>query len=247
MVGSRRAHRLQCGTVPASRILTIGFILLALAVAGAAVAVVHVALRRRSTTLRTALAIAGVLGLTALLAATGALRFDTTPPTMLVCIAVTLAATAGLGLSRFGAELASATPLALLVAFQAFRLPLELLLHRAANEGVMPVQMSFEGWNFDIVTGSSAILVAFALSRMRSEGARRALAGVWNVVGSVLLAVIVTVAMLSTPTPIRVFHNDPPNDWIARFPFVWLPELFVALALLGHLLVFRRLRRAAGR
>jgi hypothetical protein len=60
--------------------------------------------------------------------------------------------------------------------------------------------------------------------------------------GCVLLTVVVTVAILSTPTPIRMFHNEPANVWITWFPFVWLPCLFVALALVGHILIFRRLR-----
>ena len=229
----------------ASTFLTAWFVVLSAIVAAGAVAVVHIALGRPATTIRTAVVVAAHLAATALLAWGGALRFDTTPPTMFVLIAATLAASVWLALSRFGGELARAAPLALLVGFQAFRLPLELLLHRAADEGVMPVQMSYSGWNFDIVTGSSAILVALLLTKIESARARVALAGAWNVVGIVLLAVIVTVAMLSTPTPIRVFHNEPPNDWIARFPFVWLPELFVALALVGHLLIFRRLRAEA--
>jgi hypothetical protein len=226
----------------ASQFLIVWFIVLSGIVAVGAIAVVHFALERPGTTVRAAIVLACHLGVTALLAWAGALRFDTTPPTMLVLIAVTVAASVWLAFSQFGGELASAAPLAVLVGFQAFRFPLELLLHRAAVEGVMPVQMSYSGWNFDIVTGSSAFVVALALTKIRSPRARLALAAMWNVMGIVLLTIIVTVALLSTPTPIRVFHNEPPNDWIARFPFVWLPELFVALALLGHLLIFRRLR-----
>jgi hypothetical protein len=227
----------------ASQSLTLAFVGLSVVVAAAAVLVVHVALRDAATTLRAAVVVAAHLAVTGLLAAAGALRYDTVPPTMFALIAVTLVASAWLALSRFGERLATATPLALLVGFQAFRLPLELVMHRAAEEGVMPVQMSYSGWNFDIVTGSTAIAVALALVLfVRSPRARRALAGAWNVMGCVLLTVVVTVAILSTPTPIRMFHNEPANVWITWFPFVWLPCLFVALALVGHILIFRRLR-----
>jgi hypothetical protein len=226
----------------ASQFLTLWFVVLSGIVAAGAIAVVHFAFERPATTVRAAIVVASYLAVTALLGWTGALRFDTTPPTMLLLIAATVVASIWLAASRFGGALAAAAPLAVLVGFQAFRFPLELLLHRAAIEGVMPEQMSYSGWNFDIVTGASAFVVALVLTKMKPSRARVALAGMWNVMGLGLLINIVTIALLSTPTPIRVFHNEPPNDWIARFPFVWLPELFVALALVGHLLIFRRLR-----
>jgi hypothetical protein len=40
-----------------------------------------------------------------------------------------------------------------------------------------------------------------------------------------------------------VLHTSPPNTWIQSPPFVWLPLFMVGLALLGHLVLFRRLRR----
>lgn len=36
--------------------------------------------------------------------------------------------------------------------------------------------------------------------------------------------------------------NEPANVWITWPPFVWLPAVLVPVALLGHLLLFRRLR-----
>jgi hypothetical protein len=35
------------------------------------------------------------------------------------------------------------------------------------------------------------------------------------------------------------------DPFVAHFPFVWLPAFLVQAALLGHLLVFRRLARGA--
>jgi hypothetical protein len=42
------------------------------------------------------------------------------------------------------------------------------------------------------------------------------------------------------PTPFRVFEG-PPSVFVASVPFVWLPTVMVMAALLGHLLLFRRL------
>ena len=144
-----------------------------------------------------------------------------------------------IGASRLGLRIATGIPLAALVGVQAFRFPLEMMLHRAFREGLMPVQMSYSGFNFDILTGLSAIGVAlYLVKRPHALGVVR----VWNVAGIVLLANVLTIAVLSTPTPIRVFHNEPANEWIAHAPWVWLPAVFVVAAIIGHIIVFRRLR-----
>ena len=48
--------------------------------------------------------------------------------------------------------------------------------------------------------------------------------------------------ILSAPLPFRVFWNEPANVWVTRVPWVWLPAVLVLAALLGHIVVYRRLR-----
>ena len=74
---------------------------------------------------------------------------------------------------------------------------------------------------------------------------RAPVARVWNAAGIVLLTNVLTIAVLSTPTSIRVFHNEPANVWITQAPWVWLPAVDVLAAVLGHVLVYRRLRHEA--
>jgi hypothetical protein len=183
-----------------------------------------------------------------LVARTGALLdVSRRPPPLMLMMLATVGAGLGIGLSPLGRRLAHGLPLAALIGFQAFRLPLELILAGAAHAGVMPVQMSFEGWNFDIATGASAVVVAGLLAAGRAP---RALAVAWNVVGIALLATIGAIAVASTPL-IHAFGTDPRvvNTWVAETPFVWLPTVFVALAIAGHVVTTRRLLldRAAAR
>jgi len=194
----------------------------------------------RSAT-RAALATAAWMAATFAAAATGRLSFATVPPTMGVVIVLSLALALRIGVSGTGARIATGVPLSLLVGLQGFRLPLELLLHRAYAEGLMPVQMSYSGRNFDIVTGITAIVLAAALW-MAPQRVSPRLVLAWNVLGLALLANVVTIAILSAPTPLRVFVNEPSTAWITQAPFVWLPAVFVAAALAGHVVVFRRLR-----
>ncbi|HEX2204327.1 MAG TPA: hypothetical protein VHG91_13545 [Longimicrobium sp.] len=195
--------------------------------------------RRGRDTLLAAAGIGAWLALVGGAAAAGRLTFDGRPPTMMVLVAATVVLAVALGGSRVGGRIAAGVPLAALVGAQAFRLPLELMMHRAYTEGLMPVQMSYSGRNFDIVTGATALVVAalLAAGRMPRWGV-----AAWNVVGTLLLLNIMAVAVLSTPTPLRVFAGEPANVWIAAFPWVYLPAVMVPAALVGHILVFRRLR-----
>jgi len=178
------------------------------------------------------------LAATAALAVSGFWAQDGLPPRVLLLLLPTIGLPLWLGLSRTGALLANA-PLPLLVVFHAFRLPLELVMHEAAAEGVMPPQMTFTGSNFDIVTGTTALLVAGLAAR--GWAPRWLLLG-WNALGTLLLVVIVTIAVASVPA-FAAFGHEPSrlNTWVAYFPFVWLPAGLVSGAVLGHVLLWRRM------
>jgi hypothetical protein len=185
-------------------------------------------------------AAAAWMALTVMVAATGVLRgWDRNPPPLMFLIAAILALAVSLAFSSLGGQLTAAIPLWVLVAVQAFRLPLELAMHAMSQRGVMPSVMSYTGRNFDIVTGASAILVA-ALAAFGIGG--RLVVWVWNVMGFGLLLNIIGVALLATPR-FRYFGDSQLNIWITYPPFVWLPAVMVLAALAGHLLIFRALLR----
>ncbi len=226
------------------------FVLLVLTLAAGLVAAVWLAGRRlgedsaptRRRALATALAVALWLAATARLAATGFLAFEP-QPTVVPLLALALGGTLFLGFSRFGGRIAAGLPVAVLVGYQSFRIPVELLLHRGYAEGLVPVQLTYLGMNFDVLTGVTALVLA-ALSQLGPVP--RWLLVVWNLVGFGLLANVVAIAALSAPTPLRVFANEPANVWITRAPWIWLPAFLVPMALLGHLLVLRWLLAARG-
>lgn len=186
------------------------------------------------------------LAFSALLARSGLLAsFELRPPPLLLVMVPTFALPIALALSPLGARLARNLPLAWLIAFHGFRLPLELVMHVAAREGTMPEQMTFTGHNFDIVAGTSALLVALLVWSAREHDQSRALHGLvfaWNLLGSALLTVIVVVALASLPL-FHAYGAEPShvNTWVAYFPFVWLPAALVSSALFGHALLWRRL------
>ncbi|HET9252036.1 MAG TPA: hypothetical protein VFP58_07970 [Candidatus Eisenbacteria bacterium] len=174
----------------------------------------------------------------ALAAARGALTFTGRPPTFFLLLLLTTLATAVLAFSPAGTRLVTRVGIAGLIGFQAFRLPLELLLHRLHGEGALPVQMTFAGSNFDIVSGVlGAVVGIWALAGRVPRWAVLA----FNLIGLALLVTIVTIAILSMPTPLRRFHDGTAPTIVASWPFVWLPAFLVQAAWFGHLLVFRKL------
>ncbi len=192
---------------------------------------------RRAASLVAAATIAW-LAITYGAAAAGVLRFSPAPPTMLAAFLATFALAFGIALSPLGRTLALGLPLTALVGVQSFRVIVELLLHRAYLEGLMPVQMSYSGRNFDIVSGITALLLAAWLATARGSAK---LIFAWNTLGIALLLNILVIAMLSAPLPFRTFMNEPSNDWVTRAPWVWLPTVMVLAAVCGHVLVYRRL------
>ncbi|MCZ6807003.1 MAG: hypothetical protein O7F08_08630 [Deltaproteobacteria bacterium] len=58
--------------------------------------------------------------------------------------------------------------------------------------------------------------------------------------GSALLLNILVVAVLSLPL-FAFWGAEQLNLWITHAPFVWLPTVLVPFALIGHLLLWRKL------
>ena len=197
------------------------------------------AARRRALTV--VLSSATWMSVTWFAAARGIFRnWDATPPPFALLVAATIALSCIIAFGPQGRRLAFGLPLWILVAVQSFRLPLELAMHAMYERGIMPRQMSYSGWNFDIATGISAMMVA---TMMRVGRAPYWLVMAWNCLGLTLLVNVMTIAVISTPR-VQAFGPDQINIWVMNPPFVWLPAVMVLAALTGHLVIFRALFRA---
>jgi hypothetical protein len=168
-------------------------------------------------------------------------EFERFPPRIMPLLGLGGALTVALAASRFGKRLAESLPLALIVGYQGFRVAVEVMLHRAYLEGVIGVQMTWSGSNFDVVSGLTGLALGLWLWRRGEDRpAPRALLWAWNLLGLGLLITIVSIAIMSFPGPLARF-DGPPNTWVTTVPFVWLPTIMVTAALFGHLLLARRL------
>ncbi len=165
-------------------------------------------------------------------------RFDTMPPPFLLFMLLCLSVSAAVAFTGFGELLSRHLSFSALIGFQAFRILAELVIYLAHQQGLAPRALTFQGYNFDIITGLTALPLAWHLrSGRRSPGLIRA----WNWMGIAFLAVILFIGITSMPVPFRVFMEEPSNVWVTTFPYVLLPGILVVAAFTGHLLALRKL------
>lgn len=177
----------------------------------------------------------GWAGLTALPTAVGLFTVDNAVPRLPLFLAALLVSSTAFAVAGPGRRLAS-TPLVALVAFQGFRLPLELVLHDWVAQGVVPPQMTWSSANIDIVSGIVALLAAPFVARSK------ALAWATQAVGIVLLLNVIRVVVQSFDTPLKQF--DAPVLLALSVPEVWIATVCVCGAWVAHLVTVRALLSA---
>ncbi len=116
-------------------------------------------------------------------------------------------------------------PFHLLIGFQGFRILAEVYLFLRWKDGAIPVELTFEGMNFDIVTGVAALVLAFVLAKKPL----RPLIWAWSLMGTALLITIVSLHMKLAP------------ESVVRFPYVLLPGVLVWSAVAGHVVTYQKL------
>jgi hypothetical protein len=124
------------------------------------------------------------------------------------------------------------------------RIPVEICLLWLYQEKLLPVEMTFEGWNFDVFSGLSALLMLW-YAFPAGAAPRRNLLLVWNVVCLILLVNIVGTAIVASPCFAQNFDFQPLNFGVFYFPFIWLPGFIVPVVLLAHLSAIRLLLKQA--
>lgn len=221
---------------PASTSSLLAFLLICVGVMAAFLAAVWWSARRESVgpLRRTMLAAVGMavwLGALCFIVESGWLRGDQrrllffAAGMNVICLAV--------GLSPVGRWL-SLLSLPALVAFQGFRLPLELVLHSWVAQGVIPETMTWSGRNWDIISGVLALVAA--------PLCRRSIVWAWiaNAVGLVLLVNVMRVAVLSSPVSFG-WPVTPKLELIYHLPYALIIPVCVGGALIGHIALTRAL------
>lgn len=125
-------------------------------------------------------------------------------------------------------------PLFTLTYLHLVRIPVEIVLWWLYRQGLVPEMMTFEGMNWDILSGITAPFVAHFLNENKPR--HRPFIWVWNIAAVGLLLNVVIRGILSAPYATQMLSFDQPNAGVTIFPFIWLPVFIVPLVLLSHLI-----------
>lgn len=124
-------------------------------------------------------------------------------------------------------------PLKTLTLLSVIRIPVEIVLLWLFQGGLVPQSMTFEGRNFDILSGITAPIVYFLA--FRGGKVNRPLLIVWNLLALGLLVNIVTTAILAFPSINPQLPVELQNRGVTYFPFIWLPAIVVPIVFFSHL------------
>jgi len=164
---------------------------------------------------------------------------NTAPPRFALLGLPPLALIIGVFASAKGKRFVDSLNLKKLTFLHTIRILVELMLLNLSIRTLIPQLMTFEGRNFDVISGATAPFM-FYLVFVRQILGRKALLA-WNFICLALLMNIVINAVLSIPSPFQQFAFDQPNIAVLYFPFVWLPCCVVPIVLFAHLAAIRQL------
>jgi len=138
-----------------------------------------------------------------------------------------------------GRKFLNAADIGKLTLVHVIRIPVEGVLYGLFVDGMIPEIMTFDGMNWDIISGISALFIYYF--GFINPKLNNTVLLTWNIICLGLLVNIVVIAILSVPTSFQQFGLDQPNIAIGQFPYVWLPSVVVPIVLLSHLVSIRSL------
>lgn len=144
-------------------------------------------------------------------------------------------------ITKKGSQFVNSINIKILTLLHIIRVPVEFVLLGLSIYKVVPQLMTFEGRNFDILSGFTAPIVYYLYFVKKSLSKNAFI--IWNVLCVGLLMNVVINAILSVPAPFQQFAFEQPNIAILFFPYLWLPSCVVPLVLLSHFVTIKQLLR----
>ncbi|HWV72896.1 MAG TPA: hypothetical protein VN040_14315 [Pseudosphingobacterium sp.] len=141
--------------------------------------------------------------------------------------------------SKKGKKFIDSLPMRTLTFLHIIRIPVEIGLFLLFTYGAVPKLMTFEGVNFDVLSGITAPVVAYF--GFNNGKINHKILLTWNLLCLALLINVVVIGVFSAPTPMQQFAFDQPNTALLNFPYCWLPTFIVPAVLFSHLVTLRKL------
>lgn len=179
------------------------------------------------------------LAIQAIVASTGFYTItNSIPPRLILALLPPLILIALLFSTYTGRNFIDRLDASTLTALHIIRVPVEFVLLWLFINKTVPGIITFEGRNFDILSGLTSPFVWYFGFVKNRLGKKILLA--WNIACLLLLLNVVITAILSAPFNFQQFAFDQPAIAILYFPFIWLPCFVVPVVLFAHLVAIKR-------
>jgi hypothetical protein len=133
-------------------------------------------------------------------------------------------------------------PTSWLVYYQSFRIVIESLFVASVTAGLLHLEVTFEGYNYDILFGVSAIIVGLLTFNIKVISNKGLL--LWNYLGLAVIAFIIFLFTTTTYFP-EVWGSTETlaTKEMVSFPFVFVPAFLMPSAVFMHVVSIIQLRK----
>ncbi len=178
-----------------------------------------------------------------ILTQTGVLRnFELPPRVPLLIVFPALAILLVSVNSKFMSKSLERTPAHLPILLQSFRILVELLIYSTYLKGIFPQRATFEGLNFDILVGITALFMGWAVyhGKIKREGILT-----WNIVS--LCVLLLTVYSFISSFYFTDFISSKEALQFVEFPYLLLASVLLPIAIFLHAFSIKQVLRKKGR
>ncbi len=160
-------------------------------------------------------------------------NLEAVPPRFILVVLPAIVLIAYVFISQKGRSFIMSLHLQKLSFLSILRIPVELSLLSLFVHKAIPIEMTFEGYNYDIISGITAIFISWYA--FKGQKIRKTLLWIWNILALGLLITIVGISIFSTPSNFQIFGLEQANVAILNFPYVLLPCFIVPVVFFTHL------------
>lgn len=131
------------------------------------------------------------------------------------------------------------------VAFQTFRIAVEFMILGVVLRGIGPKEPSMEGYNYDIITGLTAPLIAIAVYHWKVLSEKWVFW--WNIMGLLWLVNVVFIFIsLGVAPQIWGYDSIPISPDFGQMPYLLIPGFFMPSAVFMHVFSLMQLKGKQG-
>jgi hypothetical protein len=180
---------------------------------------------------------------TSIIAKTGFLQDYSLPPRFPILLIIPAFTFTGFFLYKHrNSSVIKNIPTSWLVYYQSFRILIESLFVASVAKGLLQPEVTFEGYNYDILFGLSALIIGFLAFNKKVISGKGLL--LWNYLGLAVIAFIIFLFTTTTYAPELWGSTETlATKEMVTFPFVFVPAFLMPSAIFMHVVSIIQLRK----